>query len=292
MAIISFDLGGTAVKYGIWDNNELMETSSFETPSTWAEMKVKLKEVVTMFLEKYQVSGVGISAPGAVDSENGIIGGISAIDYIHHFQILDELRTLFELPVSIENDANCAALAEVHYGAAKDVKNCYFLVIGTGIGGALIINKELIKGKHLFGGEVGYMLFDDEQTLSLLGSPVQLTATYQGQTNTNLSTPEIFDLAEKGDELASELVEKMYASLARGIYNISVSFDPDCILIGGGISKRGDIKARLEEKVIKLLKSTYADQIIPDIRICHYQNKANLIGAIAHFKQTYSSRPE
>ena len=85
---------------------------------------------------------------------------------------------LFGVPVSVENDANCAALAEVWLGAARDVQNALFIVIGSGIGGAVIVNRQLFKGKNLFGGEFGYMLLDAENTLSRLGSPVQVAERY------------------------------------------------------------------------------------------------------------------
>ena len=111
-------------------------------------------------LEKHKilglVDGVAISAPGAVDDKKGIIGGCSAVPYIHDFFIQKELETLFELPVSLENDVNCAALAEVFKGAAKDVDHALFIVIGTGIGGAIIQNRKLHKGRNLFGGEFGF----------------------------------------------------------------------------------------------------------------------------------------
>ncbi|MDQ0222809.1 ROK family protein [Streptococcus moroccensis] len=286
MAILAFDIGGTAVKYGLWEDETVTESGSFPTPATWEEMKNSLLIVKRQFESDYGLKGIAFSAPGAVDTTTGIIGGISALDYIHHFPIVAELEELLGLPVSMENDANCAALAEVHYGAAKAVNNCYFMVIGSGIGGALVINRQLIKGKHLFGGELGYMLLNKEDTLSKLGSPVVMTKTFQQKHQNLVTTEEIFDLAAVGDQEALEAIDGFYKGLAQGLHNILVTIDPDCIVLGGGISQRSDLLSRIQKEVEILLKQTHADDIQPDIRICQYRNQANLIGAVAHFEQS------
>ena len=103
---------------------------------------------------------MALSLPGAVDSETGIIGGSSALDYIHGPNIKEELEKRLQVRVEMENDANCAALAEVWKGAASDVNDCCFIVSGTGIGGAVVKNKRIHKGQHLHGGEFGYMIAD------------------------------------------------------------------------------------------------------------------------------------
>lgn len=285
MAILAFDIGGTSVKYGIWQGDSLSDVSSFPTPSSWQEMKNSLLTVKQQFEQTYHLEGVAFSAPGAVDSQTGVISGISAVAYIHHFPIVADLEEWLELPVSMENDANCAALAEVYYGVARDVKNCYIMVIGTGIGGALVIDRKLIRGKHLFGGEVGYLLLDRENTLSRLGSPVQMTQDFQKEGQDLILTEEIFDLAEAGDQEAKRAIENLYDCIARGLHTILVTVDPDCIVIGGGLSERRDLLDNLRRALNALLEQTCATAIKPDLRICQYRNQANLIGAVVHFEQ-------
>ncbi len=165
MAILAFDIGGTAVKYGLWEE-QLSQTNDFPTPATWPEMQQQLMTVFEDVKKTHQITGVAFSAPGAVNTKTGVIGGISAVPYVHHFPIVSQLANLFNLPVTMENDANCAALAEVWQGAAKEVANSLFLVIGSGIGGAVILNRQLVKGPQLFGGEFGYMLMDQQRTFS------------------------------------------------------------------------------------------------------------------------------
>lgn len=289
MSIVVFDIGGSAVKFGLWKEAALSGKGSFETPKSWDAMKNEMKSVFDGFAKTDSVEGVAISSPGAVDSVAGIIGGISAVPYIHRFPIKAEWENLFGVPVSVENDANCAALAEVWLGAAKDVQHALFIVIGSGIGGAVIVNRQLFKGKNLFGGEFGYMLLDGENTLSRLGSPVQVAEHY----GKAMKMPDgvvdgkyLFEKAQEGEPMAVEFVEDMIDALARGIYNLSVSFNPDRVIIGGGVSVREDLIARIGERTAYHLNAHGAEAVDPDIQVCAFRNDANLIGAVAHFRET------
>ena len=289
MSIVVFDIGGSAVKFGLWKEAALAGKGSFGTPKTWNAMKDEMKSVFDGFAKTDSVEGVAISSPGTVDSVAGIIGGISAVPYIHRFPIKAEWENLFGVPVSVENDANCAALAEVWLGAAKDVQHALFIVIGSGIGGAVIVNRQLFKGKNLFGGEFGYMLLDGENTLSRLGSPVQVAEHY----GKAMKMPDgvvdgkyLFEKAQEGEPMAVEFVEDMIDALARGIYNLSVSFNPDRVIIGGGVSVREDLIARIGERTAYHLNAHGAEAVDPDIQVCAFRNDANLIGAVAHFRET------
>lgn len=282
MTLLAIDIGGTAVKYGVWENKGLKDTNSFKTPDTWEEMKVSLKELFDSFKH---IEGVAVSSPGAVDSEKGIIGGISAISYIHHFPIVEELKELFGVPVSIENDANCAALAEIHYGSAKEVQNAAFFIIGSGIGGAISINRQLVKGPNLFGGEFGYLLIDGDKTLSTLASPVVVARDYAVEhgLSEDFSGKDLFTLADSGDVTAQAAVDSLYSALARGIFTICVTMNPEMIVIGGGISSREEILAPVQQKLREILEETGADDVTVDIRFCQYRQDANLIGAVANY---------
>lgn len=284
MMLLAVDIGGTAVKYGIWDQETLQNTNSFITPATWEEMKENLYEIFCSF---ENIEGVAISSPGAVDVRRGMIGGISAVPYIHHFPIVEELTTLFGVPVSIENDANCAALAEIHFGSAKDVDNAAFFIIGSGIGGALCFNRQLVKGTNLFGGEFGYLLIDRDQTLSKLASPVAVAKEYASKHNLSeeFSGKELFALADSGDMFAQEAVEGLYNALAKGIHNICVTANPEIVVIGGGISSREEILLPIKTKVEEYLTLTEATDVRVDIKFCHYRQDANLIGAVANYLQ-------
>ena len=284
MRLTVFDIGGSSVKHALWADETLQEQSTFPTPETWEDMKTELLKVLEKHRTLGLVEGVAISAPGAVDDKKGIIGGCSAVPYIHNFLIHNELATLFELPVSLENDANCAALAEIFKGAAKDVDSALFIVIGSGIGGAIIQNRKLHKGRNLFGGEFGFMLLNDTQTLSDLGSPVQAAKRYREEMNLDAADgPFLFNEADRGEPVAMKYVESLIDSLARGIYNLSTSFNPDLVIIGGGISNRTDIVERITDKTKYYLNRHRAGDLELNIVPCAFRSEANLVGAVVNF---------
>ncbi|WP_424685769.1 ROK family protein [Enterococcus sp.] len=280
--IVVFDLGGSAVKFGIWQDNHLTNQGQFTTPTTWGKLKEKLFQIKESLCD--DAMGIAMSCPGAVSVRDGIIYGNSAIPYIHNFLIRNELTDLFQLPVSIQNDANCAALAEVWRGNARNVDSAVFMIIGSGIGGAFTFQGNLMIGKHLFGGEFGWMLVNNHQTLSEVGSPVKMAQKFSEIKGDKVYTgKEVFTLYEHGDELAVTLVDKMLDALAIGLYNLCISYDADRYLIGGGISARSDVITKLQLKVKQLLNLYDASEIHPEIRACRFLNEANLIGAVYQF---------
>lgn len=284
MTILAFDIGGSAVKYGLWlETNLLVSQGAFPLPESWSKLKSEMLAVFKSQNVRVEMTGIAISAPGIVDNEKGEIRGISAVPYIHNFPILEDLRALFGLPVTMENDANCAALAEVWLGAAKDVQNSIFVVIGTGIGGAIVLNRQLYKGRNLFAGEFGYMYLDDKNSLTALGSVVTMLETYYHQTNKMITGQELFDLAAQGDEQASDLLGDFYQAIAKGIYNLLVCLNPDRVLLGGGVSKNPHLIPNIEKKLQVILEANDVRDLDYELVTCEFGNDANLIGAVYHF---------
>ncbi|KAF1301250.1 MULTISPECIES: ROK family protein [Enterococcus] len=284
MGILVFDFGGSAVKYGYWTGEKLSRVDQFPTPATWDEMKEKLKEVQEQATEK--ITGVGISAPGVVNVDLQRIDGISAIPYIHGFNIFDELAGLFRLPVTIENDANCAGMAEFYNGAGKDYQNVAFVVIGTGVGGALFTKGQITKGAHLYGGEFGLMYLDNGKTFSKLGTAVQMAWRYcdrMGLERTAKSGKDVFDLAEQGDLVAQEEVNRFYDYLTQGLFSIQFAFDPEVIILGGGVSAKEGLVDEINQRMLKKLEEQGLKDFVPEILLCEYRNDANLVGAAANF---------
>lgn len=284
MVLLVCDMGGTAVKYGLYDQGSLSNQSSFPTPTSWEEMKKELKSLQQQFSDQ-GLTGVAFSSPGSVDTEQGVIYGKSAISYIHRFPIQEELEDLFGLPVSIENDANCAALAELHLGVARDSASTAFFIIGSGVGGALALGKDLVKGSCLFGGEFGYMLLQDGKSLSELVSPVQVAQRFaqaEGLAEP-FSGKDLFDLADQGNASAQAAVDNLYHYLAVGIYNVLMTANPELVAIGGGISVRKDLVEHVRRHLDQLLEDADATDLKVELAACTFRNDANLLGAASHF---------
>lgn len=285
MNLAAIDIGGTTIKLAVWANNKLQNEYAIDTPDNLNDFYQALKNEIDKMKNNFAIEGVAISSPGAVDQATGIIGGSSAIPYIHNFNIVDELEKLFNLPVSIENDANSAALGELADGSGKGCNSMAFFVIGTGVGGALIINQHIWHGAHLYGGECGYMFIDGKQ-LSALASPVSMANRYNKRTNKKLSGKDVFELADQGDKIAEEERHTMLHSLAVAIFNIQHSFDPEKIVLGGGISNNPKLIPLLNDEIQKL-RDGLSDltTVNPDLVLCKLKSKANLRGAVANFEQ-------
>ncbi|KRK07802.1 ROK family sugar kinase [Lactobacillus pasteurii DSM 23907 = CRBIP 24.76] len=282
------DIGGTSIKFGAWVDEKLVTMDSEPTPDNLDDfydvLKIKVEKIKNIYGD---ISGVAISSPGAVNKSAGRIDGASAIPYIHGFPIFDKLEALFGLPVSVENDANCAALAEVAYGAGKDNQNILFLVLGTGVGGAIIINRKIFHGSHLYGGEFGFMQVNDHETLSEACSPVNLARKYNEITDEDLTGKEVFDLADQGNQLAHDLREKMLESLAVAIYNLQYSYDPEKFILGGGVSNNPRLLPLLREKIQQVTARVSIADIEPKVELCKFRSDANLYGAVVDFLQEH-----
>lgn len=286
MSILAFDMGGTSVKYGEWTSEKLHNKGSFMTPDSWDIMKESMMKVFNEANKNNDLKGIALSSPGSVDIDQGVIGGISAIPYIHHFRIIDELETMFNLPVGIDNDANCAALAEIWQGSAKDDKDVLFVVIGTGIGGAVIMDRKIQRGHNLFGGEFGIMLLDGKNSFSELGTAVHMAERYCRTKNLAVdavSGEEVFNLAKNGDDVAIKEVNNFYDYLSLGLYNLQFTTDPSAIVLGGGVSQYKDLIPELNKRLNRMLKDKELNSVEINLKPCHFMNDANLIGAIAAF---------
>ena len=236
--------------------------------------------------EHYTLAGIGFSLPGAVNATTGIIGGSSALPYIHDFPILQVLEDQLGLPAAMENDANCAALGEVWTGAGKDYQDVAFFVLGTGVGGALVHNKEIIHGAHLHGGEFGYLYVSERKNIlsesGCSGALVRQLASDRQIPPGDLDGQKIYAMAEAGDKDAQCYIEDMYEYLARAIYDIQYIFDPEAFLLGGAIRARADLIPNIEKHLDNILRDAKVARIRPHILACQHGNDANLLGAVSH----------
>ncbi len=290
MSLLTIDVGGTSIKYALFRKGALSQKGSFPTPTSLTAYYEVLTELVKNYEQLYQITGVAISSPGAVNKTTGAIEGASALPYIHHFDIRGELEARFVLPVSMENDANCAALAELKFGATKGMKDVIFMVLGTGVGGAIVIDGKIRHGQHLFGGELGFMLMDDTHSFSELGTAIGMANRYKARTGKDLTGEAIFNLAHAGEEIAQEEMTVFLFNVAKGIFNLAYAFDPECIVIGGGVSQAEWLIPELEKELQKMLNKFRIAPFLPVIKACQYRNDANLVGAAVDFQQTFKAK--
>ncbi|MFP9129194.1 ROK family protein [Niallia sp. BSM11] len=294
-AYMVFDIGGTFIKYAVMDESaRKLRSGKLATPKDGLDSFLQtIQRVAEENAADFELQGIAVSSPGAVDIKTGYIGGASAIPYIHGVNMTALIREKTGLRTVIENDANCAALAEGWLGAAKATDYYICIVIGTGIGGSIVLNQTILRGANLHGGEFGCMI---------MGAPAQepLQGTWSLAASTNALVEEVkkrkqleegtfdgeavFRLAKEGDSIAKECIAEFYKRLAIGIYNLKYALDPEKILIGGGVSSRPEVIEGINRELQQLRNDVSTLQI--EVEACQFGNDANLVGALFHFLNT------
>lgn len=268
-----FDLGGSFIKIAkANEKGEILEEKKEKTPSEYDRFIEIIEENIDS-----NIKGIAFSSPGSVNKKTGEIGGLSAIEYIHHNNFCKYIKEKYNINVSIENDANCSALGEVYFSDEK-INSALFLTIGTGIGGAIIYDGKLIPGINGEAGEFGYMMlnskFDDLSNFSRLGTLPNTVTRMKEEINVEISTYEALDMYFEKKEPVYTYVNKSFEFLQMGIYNMRYFFDPEILIIGGAISE--------DKRYIEELKRR-----CPFIKIkaCSKFNTNNILGALANHLQ-------
>lgn len=282
--IVVFDIGGTDIKFGVMQNNNLIYKDKMPTKAKEIGGLNIINNIITKIKElstSYKFEGVAISTAGVVDPNTGII--VSATDSIPNYigvNIKEKVESETKLTTWVQNDVNCFAIAEKYNGSGTGINNFITLTIGTGIGGAIVINNQLLLGKNFSAGEVGRMILNDstfEQNASISGL-VSNAKKHKLNINNGI---DVFDLFDKKDKTAIKVVEEFYSNLSKGIINLIYTFNPDKVLIGGAISNRPGFINEL---------SLYIDKFIDNKSLCQdlllttkHKNDSGLYGALFNF---------
>lgn len=292
---ICIDIGGTSIKYGV-----IQEDSTFlminEMPTKAKEeggegIIYKIKKIISDFLEedKRKIAGVCISTAGMVDWRTGKITYASSLipGYIGT-PLKDIVEQEFHLPCEVENDVNCAGLAEYYEGAGKGCESILCLTVGTGIGGAFIEKGQIFHGSSGSGCEVGYMhlpegAFQDLGASSIL---VKTVAKKMQLEEKSIDGKFIFEKAKKGDFICQQAIENMCDILAMGIANICYVLNPQMVVLGGGIMVQRDyLEPLINKRLQKYLLSSIRNHT--QLEFAKNGNKAGMLGAYWNFKNLH-----
>lgn len=293
MNYLVFDVGGSAIKYAlINDNLEILDRGNVPTPK---DTLSAFKQVIAEIYQKYadQIEGIAMSLPGLINKQTNRMQIPGALGYNQDVDILKELQEVTIPNFTIENDAKCAALCEVTHGSLQGTNVGAVCIIGTGIGGAVTIGNKVLTGCHGFSGEFSYLPVDwwqnlgwDERWASKAGTfqLIQMIEEAKGLERNSLDGYRAFELCNQGDKAALEALEKFCDLTASGLFSIQAVVDPDKIAIGGGISKQPILFDYLQRSLDKIYASI--DIPIPQVTLvkCKYYNDSNLIGALANYK--------
>ncbi|MFD1175260.1 ROK family glucokinase [Paenibacillus puldeungensis] len=266
---IGVDLGGTAIKVGIC-NEEGQLLHTYEGPTEVA----KGADTVVANIEKYvrqvveespfaweQVAGVGAGVAGFTNVREGIIILAPNVG-LKDLHIREILEQRLGKPIKIDNDANVAALGEAWGGAGKGIENCVCYTLGTGVGGGIIINGKIYQGFSGMAGELGHMSVVPDleaigcgcgqmgclETVSSATGIIRMAkdAVARGDRTSlshveNIMAKDVFDAAKEGDEAAIRIVNRAAYYLGKSMAAVAVILNPELFIVGGGVSKAGDI---------------------------------------------------
>ncbi|UQS82563.1 ROK family glucokinase [Bombilactobacillus folatiphilus] len=308
--VIGIDLGGTTIKFAILTAaGEIQQRWSIPTDILNDGQNIIPSTIATIneHLQMYQLTpadflGIGIGTPGSVDYEQGTVDSAFNLNWDHPVALKAQLEAGTNIPVTLENDANVAALGEKWQGAGNNAANVAFVTLGTGVGGGIIINNQIVHGVGGSAGEIGHITVDAQGFACTCGKkgcletvasatgivrvanalsqeyagPAQLKALIDdGQ---QVSSKDVFDLAQQADPLAQMVVKQICDQLGLALANVAMTLNPKYIIIGGGVSNAG-------EYLLNQVQTAYLKYVFPAVkktttlRLATLGNEAGVIGA-------------
>lgn len=309
MVYIGVDLGGTNIAVGIVDKDgKILAEASVKTLADrhWSEVIKDMGRCIQMALDKGNfkvddVASIGIGIPGVANQETGVVIFCTNLGWAN-VPLRDELQKYINKPVYIDNDANVAALAENYAGVSAGCKSSVFITLGTGVGGGIVIDGKPWGGAHNRAGEIGHMMLIPDgvpctcgnngcierycSATALIRMGKQACMGYPNCEIMNLcggdpdkiSAKTVIDAAKAGDKVAVRIFDEYTKYLTLMVNTITAFFDPEMIVIGGGVSHAGEILINpIREQLPRyiMFKAIPA----PRIELARLGNEAGIIGA-------------
>ena len=296
---LGVDIGGTFIKLGIVDdagNVSMRREVPIDRSGKETVMETVMNGIDTLLkdsgLDAGAFEGIGVSAAGCIDTNKGCVAenGGNIPDW-SFTPVAGPLSERYGIGATIANDGNCVALAEAWVGAARGLRDVICVVLGTGVGGGIISGGHLIEGTHGFGGEIGHfpthadLLMTGEkkwgshyETFASTGALVR-RALMSGKDW--LNGKEIFEAAASGDAGALEILDGWTTEIAAGITGLVHIFDPEVVLIGGGVSAQNELLVKpVRDKVIETVTPDMAAEL--KLRAAELGNNAGMVGAVKY----------
>lgn len=308
---LAVDIGGTFVKIGLVDQEGVfLSTSEYSVSFDGYETPI-LETVIkssALFLEEAGVSSqelraIGVSATGSINTVKGTVDGSAGhVKNWKGSKIGEEMEKRFHVPVYVLNDANAAALGEVWLGAARGKRNAVAITIGTGVGGGIIVNSELLLGASGFAGEIGHITvqYGAEEcccgNIGCLEQFASMTALVhrvrqaiaegriEGLSQETVDGRVIFREIEKGNEEMIRIADEWMGYIAAGIRGLIHIFNPEIVIIGGGVSSQQKLFIdKVREKVLERVHPEFVPGL--EITAAQLANRAGMAGAVYYCRQ-------
>lgn len=306
--VVGVDLGGTKIATGLLTTEgEIVERTRLDTlPEEGVDAVInRMVQSVQDVQKDTDILGIGVGTPGPLDNQKGLVLEGPNLAGWKNVPLRDLLYERLQTKIKVENDANAAAWGEYIFGAGRGTRHMVYITVSTGIGSGLILDGELYTGSRSFAGELGHIMIDPSGPRCGCGNigcweacasgtaiaryaheAIQQGPTLMAQLaeeeGTSVSAKHVFRAAQSGDETAQEIVERTFRYLGIGLANTIHSYNPERIVIGGGVSNVGDflfdaLRERTEELVMPSYRGTY--EIVP----AELGDDVGILGAAALF---------
>lgn len=306
MLSIGVDIGGTKIAAGVVDEDgEIIAATTRSTPATDpALLEAAVADAVAELRGEHAVGGIGVGAAGFIGADRRTVTFAANLAWRDH-PLADELERLTGLPVIVENDANAAGWAEFRFGAARDVSDMLMVTVGTGLGGAVVLDGRLLRGAAGFAGEIAHMtavpngqwcgcgrrgcleqytagtaLVRTAKRRAGAGDPAlgPLVQAAGGRAK-SIDGPLITRLAQQGDPACRELIAEIGAALGEGVASIAALLDPGMIVVGGGVSAAGDLLLEPARAAYEKHLTARAHREVAPWTVASMGNRAGIVGA-------------
>ncbi len=305
MLSIGVDIGGTKVAAGVVAlDGSVLDRLVLPTPSASPQaVEDAIVGAVDQLRASYPAAAVGIGAAGWVDSDQALVRFSPHLAWRNE-PLRDRLRDRIELPVIVDNDANAAAWAEYRFGAGRGATVMVCVTLGTGIGGALVVDGRLFRGSFGMAGEWGHMsvvpdghwcacgnrgcweqyasgnaLVREARALVDTGAPQAARLRAVVESTGTLTGPDVTAAALAGDKPAEELIADVGTWLGRGVANLAAALDPQLFVVGGGVSEAGGLLMRPAIGAFERHLTGRGYRPTARLALAHFRNDAGLIGA-------------
>ena len=294
---LALDIGGTFIKYALLDREaQFIDQGKILADTSCEEAMLASLGVLAAKFSETDYEGVAISMPGRIDTAAGIAHTGGSFRWVHNYPAAERYGAVFGKPCTIANDGKCAASAENWTGALADVNSGAVLVLGTGIGGGIVINNEVWMGATGGAGELSAFITDHTALRNGVGFN-NIDALWAGRVSAGSITGKyaflkqldhadgvmLFDAYDEGDEIATAVLDEFGFQVAAGIMSLQAVLDLERYAIGGGISARPETTKIIADAVDELFDPNldFLPFGKPEIVTCKFGNEANLIGALA-----------
>lgn len=292
--ILTFDIGGSFIKYALFDDNDtIIKEGKNTTPKD--SYQALLESIEATFFKFSNIEAIGIACPGTIHHGDQRVYYGGSLQYLHGRNLKKDLELKLKVNVEMENDAKAGALGESRFGSLRNVKEGIYIVLGSGVGCGLVFDGRVRNGSNHSAGEISYMVdggtFSTENYRNMFGfkgSAVLMVKHIAELKNIEEDGLKVFELINQRDEESYKIFDEYCEIIADKIVNLNYLLDVDVIAIGGGMSQQPIVIETIASKVLHKTPSVFVMK--PTIVACHLGAKAKLYGALALTKEKKGSK--